>query len=104
MTKGSGKSLGNDGYVHYLECEDVSTGVYTYVKTYQAGILIMCSLFYVNYTSMKKCKTIYFLSILYNLDFSHVILSMSFQQCHFHQNQLNNFEEFLRNFKVVNFM
>ena len=34
IIKSHRKTLGNDGYVHYLDGGDAST-VYTYIKTYQ---------------------------------------------------------------------
>lgn len=79
--------------------------VYTYVKTYQAAILNMCCLSYVNFTSIKKrtSSIFYFLSILCNLDFIHVILSVSSQQDFFHQSQLNNFDKLFKTFKVCQF-
>ena len=45
------------GYVHYLDCGNAFM-MYTYIKTQQLHTLNMCSLLYVNYTSMKLKKKI----------------------------------------------
>lgn len=84
MTKESEKNVRSEGYVHYLDCGDVFTGILsfsscTYVKTSQAAVLNMCSSLHVNFTSVKKCITniCNFLATLCILGFIHVILSVS---------------------------
>lgn len=53
---GHEENLGNDGYVHFPEHDDISMGIYALSKYMKLYILSMYSLLCASYTSIKLLK------------------------------------------------